>query len=69
MDPDFRRLTVIFDRARARGELRDDADAQTGLQLLVGCGFYRSVITRDALDDGWIESAIALVVAGLSEQG
>jgi AcrR family transcriptional regulator len=69
MDPDFHRLMVIFDRARARGELRDDADPVTGLELLVGCGFYRSVITRDPLDDAWLEAAIDLVIAGLTKQG
>jgi AcrR family transcriptional regulator len=68
MDPDFHRLMVIFERARARGELRDDADPRTGLELLVGCGFYRSVITRDALDDEWLERAIDLVVAGVAKQ-
>jgi AcrR family transcriptional regulator len=69
MDPDFHRLTVIFERARARGELREDADPATGLELLVGCGFYRSVITRESLDDEWLEKAIGLVVAGLTKQG
>jgi AcrR family transcriptional regulator len=69
MDPDFRRLMVIFDRAQARGELRDDADPATGLELLVGCGFYRSVITRDSLDDRFLEAAIDLVIAGLTKQG
>jgi AcrR family transcriptional regulator len=66
MDPDFNRLMVIFERARARGELRADADPATALELLVGSGFYRSVVTRDSLDDEWLESAIALVVAGLT---
>ncbi len=66
MDPDFNRLMVIFERARSRGELRADADPATALELLVGSGFYRSVITRDSLDDEWLESAIALVVAGLT---
>jgi AcrR family transcriptional regulator len=69
MDPDFHRIMTIFDRARARGELRDDADPTTGLELLVGAGFYRSVVTRDSLDDAWLEAAIDLVVAGLTKQG
>jgi hypothetical protein len=66
MDPDFHRLMIVFERARERGELRDDADAQTALELLVGSGFYRSVVTRDSLDDEWLEPAIRLVVAGIT---
>jgi AcrR family transcriptional regulator len=68
MDPDFHRLMIIFEQARERGELRADADPAIGLQLLVGCGFYRSVVTRETLDDEWLESAIAVVVAGLTKQ-
>lgn len=66
MDPDFNRLMAIFERARERGELRADADCATALELLVGSGFYRSVITRDSLDDEWLESAVSLVVAALT---
>jgi AcrR family transcriptional regulator len=69
MDPDFHRLMVIFERARERGELSDDVDPTIGLELLVGAGFYRSVITRDPLDDAWLEAAIDLVVGGLTQQG
>ena len=68
MDPDFRRLMVIFERARTRGELHDEVDPATGLELLVGCGFYRSVITREPLDDDWLERAIDLVAAGMTKQ-
>lgn len=66
MDPDFKRLIVIFERARDRGELRDGADPGVALELLVGSGFYRSVVSRDSLDDEWLEAAIALVVAGVT---
>ena len=67
MDPDGQRLAEIFDRARARGELREDVDATVALELLIGSGFYRSVITRDSLDDAWLESAIDLVVIGVEQ--
>lgn len=66
LDPDFERLQVIFEHARARGELRDDFDPAIGLEMLVGFGFYRSVITRDPLDRDALERVVDVIVRGLA---
>jgi AcrR family transcriptional regulator len=67
MDPDHLPLLAVFARARERGELRDDFDEYLALELLTGWGIYRSVITRDSLDDDVLSAAVDIVVAGITK--
>ncbi|MGH9030685.1 MAG: TetR/AcrR family transcriptional regulator [Acidimicrobiia bacterium] len=66
LDPDYYRLQVIFKRARARGELRDDLDPGIGLEMLVAFGFYRMRIIRDPLTDEVLETVVDVIVRGLA---
>ena len=69
MDPDYERLVAMFDRARERGEISENADGDTALHMIVGAGFYRSVITREPIDEEWLERATDLIIKGLQQQG
>jgi AcrR family transcriptional regulator len=65
LDPDYHRLQVIFERARARGELREDFDPGIGLEMLVAFGFYRTAFTRDPLDAEVLGRVVDVLVDGL----
>jgi AcrR family transcriptional regulator len=55
----------VYERARARGELRADADWRVVAELLVGWIFHASVVSRRTPDDATLEHAVDLVVLGL----
>jgi AcrR family transcriptional regulator len=66
LDADYRRLQVIFERAKERGELDDDVDPGIGLEMLVAFGFYRSLFTRDPLDPDVLGRVVDVIVDGLT---
>lgn len=53
----FRRapLRVIFERARERGDLDDDADIDLLIDLTIGPFIYRRLLTRDTVDQPFVE--------------
>jgi AcrR family transcriptional regulator len=55
----------VYERARARNELRADADWRVVAELLVGWIFHASVVSRRRPDDVTLEHAVDLVVLGL----
>nr|BFE86958.1 hypothetical protein GCM10020093_095590 [Planobispora longispora] len=54
----------IFERARRRGELREDADPMLIMDLLGGAVWLRTVFRGLPLDDGFAAEAVRTVLDG-----
>lgn len=59
-------LAQILERARARGELRDDIDRELALDLLGGVIYYRFLITGGPLDDALADSLTEALLHGIA---
>ncbi len=57
---------AIIQRARERGELRPGVDDDTALALLVGPIYVRLLITRQPMDDDFIERVTDALMKGLA---
>jgi AcrR family transcriptional regulator len=56
---------VIVDRAMARGEVDEDADPELALELLVAPLHFRKVMTRQPVDDTFVERMVDILMRGL----
>ncbi|MEZ5212409.1 TetR/AcrR family transcriptional regulator [Gordonia sp. (in: high G+C Gram-positive bacteria)] len=61
----FARAREIFDRAVARGELRDAAQADLAYEMLIGVMHFRILALRRPLDDDIADRIVTLVLDGL----
>jgi AcrR family transcriptional regulator len=68
VDPRRAMLRAVLARARARGELRPDADIEMGAQLLVGA-YYAQYLAGVPFPDGWDERVVDTVLLGLRRPG
>jgi AcrR family transcriptional regulator len=59
-------LTVVLDRAVARGDLRPDLDVELALDVLGGPLFYRLLITGGRIDDALAEGVADLILRGFA---
>jgi AcrR family transcriptional regulator len=59
-------LTVVLDRAIARGDLRPDLDVELALDVLGGPLFYRLLITGGRIDDALAEGVADLILRGFA---
>jgi AcrR family transcriptional regulator len=57
---------AIIDRAADRGDIADDTDPQLALELLCAPLHFRKVLTRQPIDDGFIERTVDTLLRGLS---
>lgn len=57
-------LRTVLDHARARGDIRSDADLEAAVSALLG-PFYADYMARSAPRPGWAGQAVDLVLAGL----
>ena len=57
-------LRAVLERARARGELRHDADLETAVNALVG-SYYACYVAGGRVPRNWPERAVELVLRGL----
>jgi AcrR family transcriptional regulator len=57
-------LRAILEQARDRGEIREEADLETAVSALLG-PYYAEYMAVSAVHDGWAETAVDLVLAGL----
>ncbi|GAA3444504.1 TetR/AcrR family transcriptional regulator [Planomonospora venezuelensis] len=57
----------VFERARRRGELREDADPMLIMDLLGGAVWLRTVFRGLPLDDGFAAEAVRAVLDGAAE--
>jgi Tetracyclin repressor-like, C-terminal domain len=59
-------LAVVFERARVRGEIRDDIDYSTALELLFAPINMRALYTGEPLDDAYCQTVAELVCRAVS---
>jgi AcrR family transcriptional regulator len=64
----FRAGAALFERARARGELREDVDPVLALETLVGPMYVRMLMTGEPLDDALLVRCVDLVLDGIAAQ-
>ena len=55
----------IFERARARGELPDDADVALTMTVIAGAMLQRVVLERELLTDAFVERLVDFALRGL----
>lgn len=68
LDPDEQVLAVVFERARARGELHHGPDGAIVLSSLAGAVLYRLVVLHQPCPPAWREDLVDLFLgAGLSD--
>lgn len=63
----FRRapLRAIFERARDRGEIDDDADIDVLIDLTIGPFIYRRLLTRDVIDHRFADRILRRILPEL----
>jgi AcrR family transcriptional regulator len=59
-------MLAALERARARGEIRADADVELAVDALHGAVFYRLLLSGDPLDDAFVERLADQTLAGLA---
>jgi AcrR family transcriptional regulator len=59
---------TIIDRAIDRHELAADTDRQLGLELLVAPLHFRALLTRQPIDEDWIERMVDALLRGLAQR-
>ncbi|WP_245787281.1 TetR/AcrR family transcriptional regulator [Amycolatopsis saalfeldensis] len=57
---------IVVRRAADRHELAADADHQLALELLVAPLHFRALLTRQPIDEGWIERMVDVLLRGLA---
>jgi AcrR family transcriptional regulator len=62
----FRSGAVLFERARARGELRANVDPVLALETLIGPMYVRMLMTGEPLDDALLVRCVDLVMDGIA---
>ncbi len=55
-------LRGVFDRALARGELRDDVDLNVLIDAVIGPFVYRRLLTRDPIDEGFVARLLSILL-------
>jgi hypothetical protein len=63
----FPAMRVMIRRATERGELRPGVDEETALDLALGPLYVRTLITRQPIDDAFIERCIDTLLQGLGK--
>jgi len=64
----FTRASVILDRAEARGELRPHIDRFLTLETLVAPLYLRLLLTREPLNNAFLEHVVDLVTSGIAAE-
>ena len=54
----------VLERAAARGEIKDGADLDIAVSMLIGA-YYAEYITGREIPEGWAESAVNILWAGI----
>jgi AcrR family transcriptional regulator len=61
-----RAMLAALERARARGEIRADADLELAVDALHGAVFYRLLLSGEPLDDDFADRLAEQTLAGLA---
>ena len=64
----FRSGAALFERARARGELRPGIDPVLGLEALIGPLYVRMLMTGEPMGDDLLVRCVDLVLDGITVQ-
>jgi AcrR family transcriptional regulator len=59
-------MLAALERARARGEIRADADLELAVDALHGAVFYRLLLSGEPLDDDFADRLAEQAIAGLA---
>jgi AcrR family transcriptional regulator len=59
-------MLAALERARARGEIRADADLELAVDALHGAVFYRLLLSGEPLDDAFVERLAIQVLDGVT---
>ncbi|WP_282699715.1 TetR/AcrR family transcriptional regulator [Streptomyces sp. CC219B] len=68
-DHRFAAGAAVLDRAEQRGELRPGIDRRLALEALLGPVHMRLLLTREPLDDAFLDGVVDLVVSGVGAGG
>jgi AcrR family transcriptional regulator len=60
--------TAVLERATARADLRPGIDHRLALETLIGPLYIRLLVTGEPVTDGYLESIIDLVLAGIARR-
>ncbi len=60
--------SAVLDRAETRGELRRRVDRRLTVKTLVGPLHTRLLLTREPLDDRFVERLVDLVITGIGRR-
>ena len=63
-------VEAVFEAARERGELRDDAPVRRLVEMAIATPYFRKLIAGSPLDDEWLRGHVALIcrLAGKTPQ-
>jgi len=61
--------SAVLDRAEQRGELRPGVDRHLVFEALMGPLHMRLLLTREPLDDAFLDGVVDLVLAGIAAHG
>lgn len=67
--PEYARVRAVLDRARERGQLRDDTDVELLIDVLVGTVFARATVLDHPVDDRLVDELVDLVLTGVAPGG
>lgn len=62
----YSRFATILDRAEARGDLSPGIDRRTTMLTLVGPLYMRLLLTREPLNDGFLQDIVDLLLNGMA---
>lgn len=65
VEPRRRELSEVLEHARERDELREEADAEAAVNMLVG-SYYAQYLAGGSFPDDWPEAVVGTILAGLN---
>jgi AcrR family transcriptional regulator len=68
LDPDEQALAVVFERAEARGEVRQGVDGASVLSVVAGAVFYRIVLLHQTCPSDWQDLLVDLTLEGVGNR-
>ena len=69
VEPRRRELVEMVERARARGEVRADVDAELVIDALLGPLYLRTLVTGAPLERDTVDGLVDLVLGGVVASG
>lgn len=65
VEPRRRELGEVLEHARERDELREEADAEAAVNMLVG-SYYAQYLAGGSFSDDWPEAVVGMILTGLN---